>query len=286
MNFQAFVDDIQANRWNVYGVEVYENGALAARWGDTDGNTHEIYSATKTVLSVAFGIACDRGLIRPSDPLTRFLPEERLARMPRSRRAAYDRLTLHRLLTMSVMGFPFRPEGESWLDNAISFDIDPNAVGFNYSNLSSYLAGVALTLAIGEDLGRFIEREVFAPLRIDDYSYRRCPEGYFYGASGMKLTVNELSRIGLLLTGEGAFGGERILSREYVRAATSVQQMNREGGYGYFIWKYRDGFSINGKWKQKCYCLPSRGLVITYLSHIENGAHDLLDSMERNILGL
>ena len=50
MNFQAFVDDIQANRWNVYGVEVYENGALAARWGDTDRNTHEIYSATKTVL--------------------------------------------------------------------------------------------------------------------------------------------------------------------------------------------------------------------------------------------
>ena len=80
--------------------------------------------------------------------------------------------------------------------------------------------------------------------------------------------------------------GKRILSEAYVQEATSIQQMNREGGYGYYIWKYQDGFSINGKWKQKCYVLPNRGLMVTYLSHIEEDSNDLLNSMEKHILEL
>ena len=32
--------------------------------------------------------------------------------------------------------------------------------------------------------------------------------------------------------------------------------------------------------------LPKQGLVITYLSHIEDDSHDLLDSMEKNIVGI
>lgn len=33
MNFDAFVQDIQDNRWNVYGVEVYQNGQLCHPYG-------------------------------------------------------------------------------------------------------------------------------------------------------------------------------------------------------------------------------------------------------------
>lgn len=100
----------------------------------------------------------------------------------------------------------------------------------------------------------------------------------------MELTVHELSQVGLLLLNGGIYEGRRILSEEYVRLATGVRQMNREGGYGYFIWKYRDGFSINGKWKQKCYVLPKQGIVVTYLADIRDDSHELLESMERNIL--
>ena len=173
------------------------------------------------------------------------------------------------------------------LDFALSCDIKkPETRVFNYNNICAYLVSVVLTEILGEDLGGFIEREIFKPLGITDYEYGRSPEGYFYGASMMKLTVNGLSKIGLLLYNKGIYDGQRIVSEEYVDMATSVQQMNREGGYGYFIWKYRDGFSINGKWKQKCYVLPKDKIIVTYLSHIEDDSHDLFDSMEKNILDL
>ena len=287
MNFDAFVNDIVTNGWNVFGAEVYEDGKLIHSFGDTTDNVHEIYSATKAVLSVTVDIAKEDVKFDIDKPITYYLPKNRLEALPEEQRRTFDILSVRRFLTMSVGDLPFRPEGDSFLDFSLNVKINnPDERIFNYNNISAYLVGVALSEALGTDLGKYIEDKLFAPLGIDKFEYARCPEGYFYGASGMMLTVNELSRVGLLLYNKGTFEGKRILSEKYVEEATSVQQMNREGGYGYFLWKYRDGFSINGKWKQKCYILPERKLIVTYLSHIEDDSHDLLDSMEKHILGV
>ena len=96
--------------------------------------------------------------------------------------------------------------------------------------------------------------------------FQRCPDGYFYGASGMELTVNELSRIGFVLMDEGLYQGTRILSEKYVKEACG-------------IWKYQDGFRISGKWGQRCYIFPSRGLMVTYLAHMEEDSGQLADCM-------
>jgi CubicO group peptidase (beta-lactamase class C family) len=285
MNFDAFVNDIETNKWNVFGTEVYVNGLLAHSYGDTTG-IHELYSATKTILSIAVGIAYDKKIFDIDRPFICYIPGERLGKLSDDQRNTLSRISIKRLLTMSVADLPFRPEGDSWLDFSLSQTIsDTENKSFHYNNINSYLVGVCLTEALGSDLGSFIEERIFRPLEINTYEYTRCPEGYFYGASGTRLSVHDLSKIGLLLYNKGIYQGTRIVSEEYVKLATSVQQMNREGGYGFYIWKYRDGFSINGKWKQKCYVLPARGIIVTYLSHIEDDSHDLLDSMEKNILG-
>ena len=278
MDFAAFVNDIERNGWNVFGIEVYKDGKLIHSWGDTQDSIHDMYSATKTVLSVAFGIMYDRGLIGLDDPILKYIST------PAG--PGWEKVTIKRLLTMSLLDLPFRAEGDNWIQYSMNCDVNPDERGFNYSNICTYLVGVALANILGYDLGKFIEDEIFAPLNIDEFEYSRSPEGYFYGASGMKLCVHDLSKFGLLLMNGGVYEGRRIVSEEYVKMATSVQQMNREGGYGFYIWKYRDGYSINGKWKQKCYILPSDGIIVTDLSHIEDDSHDLLDSMERNILGI
>ena len=278
MDFTSFVNDIETNGWNVFGTEVYENGRLIHSWGDTQDGIHEIYSATKAVLSVAFGIFYDRGLIGLDDLILKYISAPA--------KKGWENVTVRRLLTMSLLELPFRPEGDNWIQFSLDCDINPDERGFNYSNICTYLVGVALANILGSDLGKFIEDEIFAPLNICDYEYTRSPEGYFYGASGMKLCVHDLSKFGLLLMNKGVYESRRIVSEEYVELATSVQQMNREGGYGFYIWKYRDGYSINGKWKQKCYILPSDGIIVTYLSHIADDSKNLLKSMEKNILGI
>ena len=287
MNFDAFTKDIVDNRWKVFGTEVYVDGKLIHAFGDTEEHLHNIYSATKSVLSTAFGIMYDRELIDPDKSILTYLPKEKVSNLSEKQRTTFEKITIQRLLTMSVDGFPFRPEGDNWLDFSLSCEIpNPEEIVFHYNNINAYLVGVALTEILGSDLGTFIEKEIFAPLDITRYHYERSPEGYFYGASGMQLTVHDLSRLGLLYYHNGVEHGQRIISEDYVKMATGVQQMNREGGYGFYFWKYRDGFSINGKWKQKCYVLPKEKLIISYLADIQDDSHELLESMERNILGL
>lgn len=287
MEFEAFVNAVEKESLNVYGIEVYEDRTLTHSYGDTDDNLHDIYSATKSILSIAVGIASDEKKFDINRSILSYLPERKIKGLSSQKRDVFERITVKRLLTMSVAGFPFRPEGESFLEFALNSEIaSPDEKEFNYSNISAYLVGVALTEALGNDLGSFIEERIFASLGIDRYEYSRCHEGYFYGASGTKLTVNELSRIGLMLYNKGIYEGKRILSEGYVNEATSVQQMNREGGYGYFFWKYLDGFSINGKWGQKCYVLPDRKIIVSFLSHTEEGGGVIRANMEKHILVL
>ncbi|MGN0754642.1 MAG: serine hydrolase domain-containing protein [Aristaeellaceae bacterium] len=287
MNFDAFVRDIRDNRWNVYGVEVYRDGQLLHQYGDTTAQRHPIYSATKTVTAIAAGMAWDAGRIDLNRCVLDYLPHSVVGDMSAAQRAAYRPITLERLLTMSVAGYPFRPEGDSYLRAALSCPLENTQQrAFDYSNIPACLVAVAITCAVDEPLDSYLTRRLFTPLGITSPVMAHCPEGYFYGATGMETTVHDLSQIGLMLLNGGVYAGQRILSEAYVREATSVRQMNREGGYGFFIWKYRDGFSINGKWKQKCYVLPDRGLVVTHLARIEEDCPGLRVSMERHILGI
>lgn len=287
MDFNGFVADIVDNQWNVFGVEVYESGVLTHRYGDTEENIHNVYSVTKSILSIAFGIAWDRGLIDSERSVLSYMPKEKVAKLTDNQKKTWETITLHRLLCMSVADLPFRAEGDSWLEFSLTCPIgNPEARTFNYSNINAYLVGVALTEALGCDLGEFIENEIFKPLGITKFSYGRCPEGYFYGASNVMLTVHDFSKIGLMLRNGGVYVGQRILSEEYIRIATSVQQQCREGGYGYFFWKYLDGFSMNGRLKQKCYIVPSKNLIVTHLAEIEDPSPALKNSIEAHIIGI
>ena len=81
MNFDAFVDDIKKYSWNVHGVEVYEDGILTHSYGDTKDNIYSIYSATKTILSVAVGIAIDEEKFDIGRSVLDYLPEKNTERI-------------------------------------------------------------------------------------------------------------------------------------------------------------------------------------------------------------
>ena len=180
MNFDLFVEEIEQNRWAVFGVEVYKDGKLLHEYGDTNGNRYPIYSATKTITSIAVGMAADEGKLDIHKPAITYLPEEVVGKMSKAQIETYQKITTKRLLTMSVKGYPFRPEGESWLKSSLAIplsEVDQRV--FDYSNVSAYLAGVVAACALDEDLYAYLKRKLFEPLGIDNPPCGRCPEGYF-----------------------------------------------------------------------------------------------------------
>ena len=123
MNFDAFVKDITDNNWNVFGAELYLHGQLIKSFGDTEG-LHDLYSMTKTVLSVAVGIAYDEGLIDLDASVLTYLPSKYTDSLPESQSAVFREITIRRLLTMSVPGFPFRAEGDDWIEFSLRCPIE------------------------------------------------------------------------------------------------------------------------------------------------------------------
>jgi len=294
MYFNELVNSIELNKYSVHGLEVYLNGGIVHSYGDTQDKRYPIYSATKTITSIAVGMAVDEKKLSIDKPILFYIPESVRVKLPTSYIKVYETINIIDLLTMSVKGFPFRPKGDSWLKDAFSYPVNvPGDGKVYYSNISAYLVGVATSYAVGEHLYEYLNRKLFAPLGIVNPAYGSCPDGYFYGASHMKLTVNELSRIGLLLYNKGMFENKRILSEEYIANATCFSGNNHvafDGGsekkrdYGYLIWSYRDSFSMNGKWGQKCLILPEQKKVITYLSSMENNSEKFMECIEKYLL--
>lgn len=283
MDFQGLVREIELNKWCVHGIEMYHNGKLIESYRDTVENRYPIYSATKTITSIAVGMAVDEEKLKLCDSLMKYIPEDNKSKLSDEQLKSYRYISIKDLLTMSVQGFSFRPEGDSWLDYTLACPVTLDSSKVHYSNISAYLVGVAASSAVGENLCDYLDRRLFQPLGIKNPPYGKCPEGYFYGASHMELSVNELSRIGLLLYNKGLYQGNRIVSKAYIDEATSFGG-TEANAYGYLIWNYRDGFSINGKWGQRCLILPKEGIMITYLAHMEDNSEWLLQAVEKYLL--
>lgn len=278
-----FISRIENEHWKIHGFEVYKNGELVKSYGNTT-DRFPIYSITKSLLSFAVGIAENEGLIKLNESVCKYLPEEYLNSLTEEKYNAFDQLTIERLLTMSVKGFPFRPAGDNWLKFILDLQFKPEKIEFHYTNICAYLVSVALTEALGKSVYDYLNEKLFAPMNIKNPPYQLSPEGYFMGASGIELSVQELSRIGYMTMSEGVYNNIQLVPKSYIKKACSVQISNKEDGYGYFIWKFLNGFSLNGKWGQKCFCFPDKNLMVTVLSDLQEGSEELKAEVKKWVL--
>ena len=274
----ALLDDFararEENQWKIYGVDVKIHGETVDARHFFPQKRYPIYSATKSFTATAVGIAQAEGKMEIHQPLGKYLAGE-MATLPDNQRKRWQGITIRRLLMMAVAGFPFRPEGEDWIRMSLSCPIG-EVPAFSYSNIPAYLVGAALENAVGENLIEYLKPRLLLPLGIENPPYRRCPGGHFYGATGMELTVEELSRLGLLYMQKGMWKGERLLPSQWVQEAVAHQMDTGyprfgQEGYGYFFWQWSQGFAIRGKWGQRCLVIPEKGIVLTCLSDMPQG---------------
>lgn len=263
--FSKFIADIQKSKLNVHGIEIFQNSDIIFRHMRNDDIRYPIYSATKSFTATAVGIAADEGKFSVDAPLCEYLDKKYLQNMPDNLRQAFCKLTVKRFLTMSVKGYPFRPSGDDWLETVLRTNTDYSKASFSYTNVSAYLVGVACENAVGGNLIEYLRSRLFEPIGIEDPTVQYDPQGRFYGATGMYLTVHELGLLGQIYLQKGLFYNKRILSEKWIKEATALQIDNPDGGYGYFFWRNGDHFSISGKWGQKCLIYPQKNLIITYL---------------------
>lgn len=273
--FSKLINDIEKNHLNIYGIEIFKNGNVILRHMYNDDIRYPIYSATKSFTATAVGIAVDEGKISIDTPLSKYLEKKYIQNMPADLRQDFCKLNVKRFLTMSVNGYSFRPNGDDWLKTVLQINAEYTKTSFSYTNISAYLVGIACENAIGGNLPNYLKSRLFEPLGINNPPYQCDPQGRFYGATGMYLTVHELSLLGQLYLQKGIFHNNHIISEKWIYDATKKQIDNSDDGYGYFFWRNGNHFSISGKWGQKCLIYPQKNLMITYLGNMPENSNKM-----------
>lgn len=306
---------------NLHSVLVVQHGQTIAEWyfEGTDeirgsppvavtfgpGTLHDMRSATKSVVSLLFGIALREGLIKSLDtPVLDYFPEYiDLQTLERRKIRLRDLLSMTSGLRWDEAPSYRDPRNsETAMDMAadryryiLSRPIDsPPGTQWNYSGGDVALIAAVIARTARMPLDQYATK-LFAPLNIADFTWLKDSNGIPYAASGLRLTPREMVTIGLLVLHGGRNpAGEQIVPRDWIETSSAVHANAFRSGscaveYGYFWWLgarcMPAWVSAIGNGGQRIYVVPSRDLVIVttaglYNSAEQNSVNSVLSSIE------
>ncbi len=247
------------------------------------------FSVAKAFVSTLVGIAVDRGLIRSvSDPITAYLPEL-AGRDPR-----FARITIRDLLRMAS-GLRY-VEDEPPYDNRTTYlETDLRRAGLEgstiveapgtrwlYNNYNPLLLGMVLERVSHRSVTDLLQDWIWTPLGMEfggSWSLDSRADGFETMESGINARPIDYAKLGRLYLDDGAWGGQRIVSKAWVHDATQPwpdppgyyqdQGFFGPGGhyFGYFWWGDRrergeSDYHTVGNKGQYIYCSPQKGLII------------------------
>jgi CubicO group peptidase (beta-lactamase class C family) len=250
------------------------------------GLKHDLRSVSKSVVSLLFGIALDRGFVGDLDtPVFSFFPGCADLRTPEK-----DKITLRHLLTMSAglgwneeLPYSDRRNSERQMTDApdrVRFVLEqplrrPPGATYAYNGGLTALLARILELRTGEPLDVLAQNLLFTPLGIDDVEWARYGDGAPVAASGLRMRPRDLAKIGQLVLDHGIAGGNHVVSRAWMDQAVDAQ-VNGEGlyFYGYHWWLGRSlvarreirwiaGVGWGG---QRLFIVPELDLVVAVLA--------------------
>ena len=203
----------------------------------TENVPMELFSSTKSVVSLVTGIAYDQGKIDLDAPIGRYLPKG-------LGDAAHRRITVRHLLTET-----------SGLDQAILSEfatilLDPDVsqqamalpithkpgTHFAYSQRTPDLLAYVVQRAVGQDFQAYAQKMLFDPIGIprSSYVWLRDRKGNTYGYANLFMPTKQFAKLGLLAQNDGKWGRKRVVSSRYLTAASTPTKTNE--CYGFLFW--------------------------------------------------
>jgi CubicO group peptidase (beta-lactamase class C family) len=201
---------------------ITRHGRVVYSWGNTT-RRYDLKSATKSIGSIALGLALDDGRVRLEDPAQLHLPTFGVPPKRNTSTGWLDQVTIVQLATHTA-GFE-----KSGGYGALEFQ--PGTTWLYSDGGVNWLADV-LTQVYGEDLNTLLFSRVWSPIGITDA--RQTPQGSLFWrenaqrdhklngverrevSSGIEASVDAMARIGYLFLRRGVWDGQRLLSESFI----------------------------------------------------------------------
>ncbi|HEX6927051.1 MAG TPA: serine hydrolase [Longimicrobiaceae bacterium] len=264
----------------LYSLLVWRQGEIETelyfrgRGPDTPAN---IKSASKTIIATLIGIAIEEGHLEGLEqPIVPFFAEY-LTPEQESERAG---ITLRDLLSMqaglestSGRNYGAWVTSPNWVRYAITRPmVDQPGGRMQYSTGTSHLLSAIITEATGMSTYEYAREKLAEPLGIELLPWTTDPQGIYFGGNEMRMTPRQLLRFGELFLRGGEYGGQRIISQEWIRESWIPRTQSRFNshryGYGWWIKEAR-GHSVYFAWGyggQYLFLVPDLELIVVMTS--------------------
>jgi CubicO group peptidase (beta-lactamase class C family) len=241
--FETISKKIETDYADIESVVVVRKGRLLFEHYKSNSGSEtlrDIQSVTKSVLSLAVGVALGQGTIKSIDqPIYEIVSDIRKLQIA----PETNLVTVRHLLTMTSGFVPQERYDRKTADDLNYLFLRERAASvgskFAYDNLSANLLSVVLEAAAGQPLSQFVEANIFRQLGITAFQWSKGPNGHTSGADGLKLQTRDMAKLGQLVLNSGKWQGAQIVPEAYSR--TTVTAQNSGGGpvglsYGYMWW--------------------------------------------------
>ncbi|MBU2916614.1 beta-lactamase family protein [Psychrosphaera sp. F3M07] len=151
---------------------------------------------------------------------------------------------------------------------------------FSYSSGTTNL----LSRYVHEKLGNtsqqsydYLIQQLFEPLGMANSVFEVDDSGIFVGSSYIYASGRDWARLGLLMLNQGEINGHRLLTKDWVAAASMPNTSENDKRYGYQFWLNAgedelrwpalpsDAYAMMGNRKQTVMIIPSQGVVFVRL---------------------
>ena len=253
-------------------------------------SAHTLQSVTKSVTSLAVGLAIDRRLLRLSDtPLSLFRDYEPVAALD-GRKAA---LTVRDLLMMqsgfdwnedSYEGSPLQQLNNcrcDWIRFMVDWPMrDQPGARWQYISGNTILLGAMVGRATGQRIDQFLDEQLFAPLDVRDARWDRgSPDGLPHTGGGLYLRSRDMAKLGTVIAANGSWQDRAVLSPSWIAESTAAPIVTgrvfggQTASYGYGWWGLPGGvITASGARGQWIFVVPARDLVVVSTAENTSGA--------------
>ncbi len=273
-----------------------------------------IFSVTKSIISMLFGIALDKGCIKNLDEkVIDFFPDYQI----RKGEKTIQHITIRHLLTMTApYKFKWNPypkyfSSEDWVKSSLDLLGGSGTIGnFRYAPVIGIdiLSGILINTT-GESVLKFAQDNLFSPLgisvdkniyfqskeeQLDFYKSKGAngwvadPNGTNTAGWGLSLTTMDMAKLGQLYLNEGYGNGRQIISGKWIAESTQVQSVwkARRLKYGYLWWVIDDAghsYAALGDGGNAIYVNPKDRIVVAVSSLFVPRVKDRVDFIKSEI---
>lgn len=265
-DLEAQLDKAIADKriWNLHGLVVLRNGRLvleryfegedSARGVGAIGHVkfkpdtiHDLRSCSKSIIGLLYGIALQQGKVPPPEAkLFSAFPEY----ADLADRDGRDKLTIQHVLTMTMgtdwdessLYYSDPRNSETAMDNAADRYryilerrvVDTPGAHWTYCGGATALLARIIANGSGKTLHEFARENLFDPLGMGPTEWATGRDGEPFAASGARMSVRDLARIGELMLHNGKVAERPIVPADWIaRCITPVVSADEMRRYGY-----------------------------------------------------